>query len=280
MENVTLGGAENNTGCCNTSGGVSVYGFIGTSPPLQNLIVNLKKGLIVAAIGVCMITFNSCKDDAKECKEGEELVGKKCVAVEQENPYKQAQEACELKEANKTDKDSIYVFENGQCIGKYTGAPKKDTVLLWNSSGQTDGGTGSGIGFPTRFQLESIKKLPGMGNIVLKLYSKDQRGPPNALHNEKADSLQLWVSEGLVTIYQGDTLLIKNVPGEELVNKYKNLGIFIAQWSTELAKVFNNQSFRDGDGKAPYIATPESIGTALAKSQMTKTPIWRKFNEV
>ena len=140
-----------------------------------------------------------------------------------------AQKECE----NKNHQDSTYTWVDNKCVATFTGTPiiQKDTTLLWNipnSNGAIESGN---IGFPTRFQLDSVQKLPGVGNIVLKLYTADQRGPSQANISRLVDSLTVWVQDGLVTIYKNDKLLMSAAPKEELVNKGMNIGLLIEQWS-------------------------------------------------
>jgi len=185
--------------------------------------------------------------------------------------YEQQKKECALKEEHKSDPDSVYMWQGDKCVGTYNGIPKEDVIMEWNCNG-TYGAEESGKGFPTYYQLDSIKKLPVTGNIILKLYRKDQQGPQLARLDKNADTLQVWVNRGLVTIYQGDTLLISDEPTEELFEKYQELGIFIAQWSPELAKAHNKNVIKTGEGTiVPRNDKYESIlGRRFAKQQIAQ----------
>ena len=133
---------------------------------------------------------------------------------------------------------------------------KKDTILKWNLK-NSNSYFDSGIGFPTSFQLDSIKKLPETKNIILELYAEDQRGTSQILVDRSADSLKIWVVNGLVTIKKGDTLLVSDEPTEEITKKYKDLGLFIKQWQDKSKSVggkggkgYNSEArFGGSDGK-------------------------------
>ena len=176
---------------------------------------NMTKVIIGTTVIMIPILFSACqtpKDKKQECTNQVAPAG-------YEYKYDDVTEECNLEKIE-------------------TPVTKEDVIVKWNLPG-TAGANELGVGVPTRFQLDSIKKLPGTNNIVLEFQSSDQRGPSNNTINRVVDSLTVWVNERLITIKQGDKALVTDEPTEVVFNKFKDLGLVIQKWQEIIAKAHN-----------------------------------------
>jgi hypothetical protein len=198
--------------------------------------------------------FSACKKPV-DCKAGDTKEGYTCIDGKWEavpndtthtppveppieppvDPYEEARKSCQEKETNKSTKDSVYTFDEvtGKCIGQYF--PKRDTIVLWNTSTLTKAGKISGLGFIKRSDMLKILGMEGINEIFIRLEDFDQRLTSSASIYAQGDTLTALFNAGIIKIHKDkdsiyQLMLISATPSPYRVEQYRKLGIFLMNY--------------------------------------------------
>ena len=172
MENVTLGGVECSVGSCGGSGGTSVYGFIGTSPPIaepikkearmfRNLIATGKEKVlygstVLLAFGMLFSSCGKCKDSKSDFPAQKDENGKVWVLTDWND--KTCQPIYEEKPGNPVDSNAIWRADSTRLTNQW----RKDVTAIRNdpiSQSEFDGRIASILsGTTTKDSLDATDK--------------------------------------------------------------------------------------------------------------------------